>query len=118
MGPFKDEAQAEHEMLDIAALLVVPKIVRPLARQGTRESRRFWLKVSESIHKKEFSAATKHKQAIEQAQRDSAAARQKKGEEWQAVLFGTSVEENGRPFLSEGGKRALKEEIGGEGYDP
>jgi hypothetical protein len=68
-------------LIDVTHLGVLPKRVRPLNVQGPYESRRFWQPVTEAIKNKEYSKATKSKQAIEQAQRDKASARAKKGEQ-------------------------------------
>ena len=45
------------------------------------ETRKFWEPVTQSIVKKDYKQATVHKQTIEQAQRDKAAAREKNGEQ-------------------------------------
>ena len=57
------------------------KTVRPMEAHEEMESRKIWKPVTEAILAKEFAAATKHKQEIEQAQRDLAAERKRKGEE-------------------------------------
>ena len=61
---------------------VVQKSVRPLEKQSPLETRKFWEPVTQSIVKKDYKQATAHKQTIEQAQRDKAAAREKSGEEY------------------------------------
>ena len=69
-------------LIDLEQLnLVTPKSVRPLDVQEEMESRKIWKPVTEAIINKEFSQATKHKQEIEQMQREAAAERKKKGEE-------------------------------------
>lgn len=73
--------QAETTLLDMSRLDIVRKRVRPLEIQEAVETRRFWEPVTNSIVKKDYKQATVHKQAIEQAQRDKAAARVKSGEE-------------------------------------
>lgn len=65
-------------LLDLSALQIVPKSVRPLEKQLPQESRKLWVQVTDNLLKKEFSEATKHKIAIEQKQRDDAAERKKK----------------------------------------
>lgn len=47
--------------------------------QEEMESRKIWRPVTEAICNKEFGQATKHKQEIEQKQRDLAAERKRKG---------------------------------------
>jgi oxysterol-binding protein-related protein 9/10/11 len=58
----------------------VTKTVRPLNEQKPNESRKLWEGVTNALLNKEYSEATKIKQAIEQTQRDIAAQRKKKGE--------------------------------------
>lgn len=68
-------------LIDLSALSVMPKTVRPLEKQHPRESRKLWETVTENLTKKEFSEATKEKVTIEQRQRDEAAERKRKGVE-------------------------------------
>jgi hypothetical protein len=69
-------------LLDLSTMHAVPKRVRELERQGEKESRRMWEPVTSRLEKKEFGEATKHKQVIEQKQRDEREERKKKGIEW------------------------------------
>lgn len=69
-------------LIDITTLHSVPKAVRPLENQLSTESRRLWDPVTSRLLKKEYSEATKFKQAIEQKQRDDAAERKNKGTEF------------------------------------
>ena len=66
-------------LLDLSALHVIPKFVRPLDKQESRESRKLWEHVTNHLIKKEYSEATKQKIDIEQRQRDEAAERKRKG---------------------------------------
>lgn len=68
-------------LLDMSALQVIPKAVRPLDQQLPHESRKLWANVTERLLSKEFSEATREKVAIEQKQRDEAAERKRKGVE-------------------------------------
>ena len=68
-------------LIDISTLHPVPKTVRPLECQSPTESRKLWDPVTSRLLKKEYSEATKFKQAIEQKQRDDAAERRNKGVE-------------------------------------
>lgn len=68
-------------LIDITTLHPVPKAVRSLENQLPTESRRLWDPVTSRLLKKEYSEATKFKQAIEQKQRDDAAERKNKGME-------------------------------------
>lgn len=81
----KDAAAMEGTLIDMSSLLIVPKRVRPLATQHAYESRRLWESVTSRLQAREFGEATRNKQAIEQRQRDEAAERKRKGEEY--VLF-------------------------------
>jgi hypothetical protein len=68
-------------LIDLSALSVIPKVVRPIERQLPHESRKLWDSVTEKLLKKEFSEATREKVVIEQKQRDEAAERKRKGVE-------------------------------------
>ena len=72
--------QSETTLLDLGQLDIVQKSVRPLEKQDPMETRKFWEPVTNAIIKKDYKQATAHKQTIEQAQRDKAAAREKSGE--------------------------------------
>ena len=75
-----DEDEDEWKtLLDLSTLHVIPKVVRPLEKQEPRESRKLWENVTNNLHKKEYSEATKEKIVIEQRQRDEAAERKRKG---------------------------------------
>ena len=66
-------------LIDVSTLHPVPKSVRPLENQLPTESRKLWDSVTSRLLKKEYSDATKFKQAIEQKQRDDATERRNKG---------------------------------------
>jgi len=101
---------AKHTLIDLSALSIVPKTVRPIEEQHPFESRRFWEKVTSNLMKKNFSEATKHKQTIEQAQRDAAADRKKKGKEFLPVYFEPDIS-TGAPQLTGEGRKAIETEI-------
>lgn len=83
------------------------------------ESRKLWKPVTEAIVGGNYNAATRHKQVIEQAQRDVAAERAKNNEEHPVELFKDDErKESGRPVLSEKGRKILDEELKGVGYPP
>jgi len=68
-------------------------------KQLPLESHQVWAEVTASIHAKEWSKATKLKQAIEARQRKAAAARKQRNEEWEPKYF--VMEDNGgRAVLS------------------
>lgn len=98
------------ELLDLSAVTVFPKTVRPVSEQGPFESRRLWEKVTENLLKKEYSEATKVKIQIEQAQRDRAAERKRKGEEFVPTYFEPDFE-RGWAELTDAGRAALQQEI-------
>lgn len=89
--------------------------VRPLSAQDEMESRKIWNDVTEAIVSKDFSTATKNKQAIEQTQREKAADRKRKGESFTPRFFDANIDD-GRPKLSEAGRAALDGELAMEGY--
>ncbi|KAE8228299.1 hypothetical protein CF326_g6773 [Tilletia indica] len=97
-------------LLNIADLDTIPKSVRPLESQLELESRRIWEPVSSAIVSKQYGEATKAKQVIEQRQRDVAAERRKKGEEFVPQYFETDITD-GRPKLTQAGREALEEEM-------
>ncbi|KZT61634.1 hypothetical protein CALCODRAFT_427467 [Calocera cornea HHB12733] len=97
-------------LIDLAALSMVPKIVRPLPEQLENESRRFWNDVTENLNRKNYTEATQHKLRIEQSQRDIAAERKRKGVHFEPVYFDSDIED-GRSRLSEEGRKAIREEI-------
>ncbi|OCH91257.1 hypothetical protein OBBRIDRAFT_887067 [Obba rivulosa] len=97
-------------LLDLSTLHVIPKSVRPLERQLPDESRRLWDSVTSRLLKKEYSEATKHKQAIEQKQRDDAAERKRKGTAFVPKYFESDIS-SGIPTLTAAGQQALEEEL-------
>ncbi|KAI0318793.1 hypothetical protein OF83DRAFT_1114044 [Amylostereum chailletii] len=99
-----------NQLIDLATLYVVPKTVRPLEKQLPNESRRLWDAVTARLTRKEFGEATKAKVAIEQKQRDDAAARKSKGVEFVPAYFETDIS-SGKPTLTEEGRKALEEEL-------
>ena len=118
-------------LIDISTLHPVPKTVRPLETQLPTESRKLWEPVTARLLKKEYSEATKLKQAIEQKQRDDAAERRNKGVEcvhpfisppelahqilrlhdrFIPVHFGKDID-GGAPQLTAEGRKAVGEEL-------
>jgi len=97
-------------LIDISTLYPVPKAVRPLENQLPTESRRLWDPVTSGLLRKEYSEATKFKQAIEQRQRDDAAERKNKGIEFIPVYFQKDID-NGIPQLTAEGRKAVEEEL-------
>ncbi|KAK0541017.1 hypothetical protein OC842_000223 [Tilletia horrida] len=102
-------------LANIADLDTIPKSVRPLQSQGELESRRIWEPVISAILSKQYGEATKAKQVIEQRQRDIAAERRRKGEEFVPQYFETDISD-GRPKLTKAGREAIEAEMNMEGY--
>ncbi|KAF8325785.1 uncharacterized protein EI90DRAFT_2931268 [Cantharellus anzutake] len=100
----------KHTLIDLSALSILPKTVRPLEEQHPFESRKLWGNVTSNLLKRNFSEATKHKQSIEQAQRDDAADRKKKGKEFVPVYFEPDIS-TGAPKLTGAGRQAVKAEL-------
>lgn len=104
-------------LVDISTLYPVPKTVRPLENQLRTESRRLWDPVTSRLLKKEYSEATKFKQAIEQKQRDDAAERRNKGVEFIPVYFEKDFD-GGIPRLTAEGRKAVEEELSEDSQYP
>ncbi|TDL22059.1 hypothetical protein BD410DRAFT_749270 [Rickenella mellea] len=100
-------------LLDLAQLHVIPKNVRSIEKQLPTESRKLWEGVTTKLLNKEFGDATKVKQAIEQRQRDLAAERKRRGEEFIPAYFEKDID-SGIPVLTEAGRKALEEELNSE----
>jgi len=104
-------AEAEYgTLIDIEPLQVMPKRVRPLHEQHDYESRKLWDNVTSRLLTREFGDATKHKQAIEQRQRDLAGKRKEKGEEFVPTYFEKDIS-SGIPTLTSEGLKAVEEEM-------
>ncbi|KAL3470188.1 hypothetical protein BJX99DRAFT_239928 [Aspergillus californicus] len=95
-------------LIDIAPLFPVAKDLPPEESQLSNESRKFWSGVTEAITDKKYGQATKLKQEIEERQRQKAAERQTKNEEWKPRFFTGAVTPQGKPTLSEEGAVALE----------
>ncbi|KXN81883.1 Oxysterol-binding protein-like protein 1 [Leucoagaricus sp. SymC.cos] len=101
----------EYSMLiDLSALQIIPKEVRPLEKQLPHESRKLWKNVTDNLMKKEYSEATREKVTIEQRQRDEAAERKRKGTEFIPKYFEKDLS-TGYAKLTEEGWKAVKEEL-------
>lgn len=72
-------------------------------------SRAVWKDVAEAVAKNDQDGATKHKNDVEQKQRDLRAERKEKGEEWNPKLFSSNgLEKEELDFLGEGGVKIPK----------
>ncbi|RIB09187.1 oxysterol-binding protein [Gigaspora rosea] len=94
-------------IVDLSELAPVPKIVKPIAKQGPLESRRVWRSVSAALFQKDYSKATKEKVAIEDRQRQLAAEAKTRKEEFDSVYFKLPVAD-GRPELKDKAYQVLQ----------
>ncbi|KAL4973245.1 hypothetical protein BDW66DRAFT_142604 [Aspergillus desertorum] len=95
-------------LIDIVPLFPVAKTLPPEESQLSNESRKFWSGVTEAILDKRYSQATKLKLEIEDRQRQKAAERQEKNEEWKPRFFTGAITPLGKPALSEEGLKAIE----------
>lgn len=94
-------------IIDTAPLAVAPKVLPPAEQQLPHESLQLWGEVTKAIHSKQFSRATTVKQELEEAQREKAREREKKGETWKPVFFEQATDKAGKPSLTEKGREVL-----------
>lgn len=94
-------------LIDIDPLMPIPKNLPPDEYQLPNESRRFWSNVTAAILGKQYSQATKFKHEIEERQRQKAAERKEKNEEWTPRFFTEAVTPLGKPELTEEGRKVL-----------
>lgn len=95
-------------LLDLRPLFPAAKIIPPLDQQLPNESQRFWAAVTNAIKSKQYPEATKLKQEIEERQRDKATQRKENNDAWKPRFFTDTVTANGKPDLTEDGKKALQ----------
>lgn len=113
---WKRKGERESRLLiDLDEIDPMPKTVRPLSSQDEMESRKIWQLVTKSILDRDFSAATKQKQVIEQNQRDAAAERKRNGKDFVPQFFEADISD-GRPRLTSLGRKALDDERDLVGY--
>jgi len=98
----------KHLIIDLNPLFPAAKLTPPLNEQLSNESQRFWKDVTAAIKGKQYSKATNLKVAIEDRQRAKAADRKTKGEQWTPRFFTGAVTPEGKPELTEEGKRAME----------
>lgn len=114
---YKKKGDKEPRLLiNVREVDPISKTVRPLAAQDEMESRKIWEPVTSAILAKKYSEATKHKQDIEQKQRNTAAERKRKGETFVPRYFDADISD-GRPKLTEEGRKALDGEYNLAGYN-
>ncbi|KAI9473099.1 oxysterol-binding protein-like protein [Coemansia mojavensis] len=90
---------SERTLIDMAALKIADKIVKPLEQQGELESRRVWEPVASKMRQGKYAEASRTKKAIEEAQRTLAAERKERGEEFVPALFKPNYADSGMPEL-------------------
>ncbi|KAL8702984.1 MAG: hypothetical protein Q9201_003845 [Fulgogasparrea decipioides] len=95
-------------LIDLNPLWPTPKTIPPESQQLPTESRRFWHGVTEAILNKQYGQATRLKQELEERQREKATARKDQGSEFKPRFFTKALMPNGKPELTEDGRRALK----------
>ncbi|AEO59907.1 hypothetical protein MYCTH_2308567 [Thermothelomyces thermophilus ATCC 42464] len=94
-------------IVDIAPLNVAPKVLPPPEKQLPHESLQLWGEVTKAILAKQFSRATTLKQELEEAQREKARERERKGETWKPVFFEQATDKAGKPSLTDKGREVL-----------
>ncbi|RUS19829.1 putative oxysterol-binding protein [Endogone sp. FLAS-F59071] len=101
------DTKKESVLVDMNMIECIPKTVAPIEHQGEFESRKVWQSVTMAIHAKDYSRATKSKIAIEERQRQRAAERKTRGEDFEPVFFKVPVK-NGKPELKVTGVEKVK----------
>ncbi|KAJ2822858.1 hypothetical protein IWW50_004036 [Coemansia erecta] len=91
--------EAERTLIDMSALDIAAKTVKPLDEQGDLESRRVWEPVASKMREGKHSEASRTKRAIEENQRTLAAERKQRGETFVPALFKADYSETGKPEL-------------------
>ncbi|KAK4042964.1 hypothetical protein C8A01DRAFT_13434 [Parachaetomium inaequale] len=106
----------EHQItiIDIAPLAVAPKVLPPAEQQLPHESLQLWGEVTKAILAKQYSRATTVKQELEEAQREKARERERKGETYKPVFFEQATDKAGKPSLTEKGREVLNRAQKGE----
>lgn len=97
-----------HLLIDLRPLYPLPKIIPPVDKQLPNESQRFWSGVTAAIKGKRYAEATNLKTELEERQREKAAERKERTEDWKPRFFTKVVTDDGRPDLTEDGKKALQ----------
>jgi hypothetical protein len=87
---------------------VAPKVLPPSEQQLPNESLQLWGEVTKAILAKQFSRATTVKQELEEAQREKAREREKKGEIWKPIFFEQATDKAGKPSLTDKGREVLE----------
>ncbi|KAI9833871.1 MAG: hypothetical protein M1826_006394 [Phylliscum demangeonii] len=100
---------AEKQLLvDLGPLFPVPKFVPAEREQLPNESRRVWHDVTQAIRARDYGRATALKQQVEERQRDQAAERKARHEDFHPRFFTAATTPPGRPTLTAAGREALR----------
>uniref|UniRef100_A0A0N8E5Y3 Oxysterol-binding protein n=1 Tax=Daphnia magna TaxID=35525 RepID=A0A0N8E5Y3_9CRUS len=75
------------EFVNVNAMPIVQKRVRPVAEQEEFESRRLWREVTLGLKFNDIDLATKSKSSLEHRQREEARIRKEANEKWETKLF-------------------------------
>jgi hypothetical protein len=89
-------------------------VLPPPEQQLPNESLTLWGEVTKAILAKQYSRATAVKQELEEAQREKAREREKKGETWKPVFFEQATDKAGKPSLTEKGRKVLERAQNGD----
>ncbi|KAJ2160462.1 hypothetical protein GGF46_002224 [Coemansia sp. RSA 552] len=89
----------ERVLIDMGALQIADKVVKPVAEQGEMESQRVWEPVASKMLQGKYGDATKIKRSIEDRQRELAVARKESGDEFVPALFKPDYKHAGMPEL-------------------
>lgn len=95
-------------LINITPLFPAGKILPPEEYQLSNESRKFWSDVTAAILDRRYDQATKLKHNIEERQRQKAAERKEKNEDWKPRFFTGAVTPLGKPELTEEGCQVLQ----------
>ncbi|KAG8529230.1 uncharacterized protein KY384_005865 [Bacidia gigantensis] len=98
-----------HPLVDLRPLFPEPKLIPPLTIQLPNESQRFWANVTTAIKDKKFTEATRLKQELEEKQRRIAKERENTENAFKPRFFTQTIEKDGKPDLSEEGKRTIQD---------
>lgn len=80
--------QDTEQFIDVNALEIIKKQVKPISQQEINESRRLWKEVTAGLKFNDIDKATTAKQMLEQKQRDEAKDRKDSGAEWRTKVQG------------------------------
>ncbi|XP_077100105.1 oxysterol-binding protein-related protein 10 isoform X2 [Siphateles boraxobius] len=80
-------SNGETKVIDTNKLPVIRKMIRPLEKQGRRESRRLWSHVTSALKEGNIDLATEHKHRLEESQRSDERQRDTNNMPWKPKYF-------------------------------